>query len=94
MPTDNTTAPPCDAEVYDQGTVVFMTHSIPSAAMEEWVKKIAAKSGQRVDWHFFGGRAVVQALGDLDAVEAALAELMPEHDRLQAEAVKSILATP
>lgn len=90
---DNTQAP-CDAEVYSKGTVVFMTHSIPSAEMEDWVKKVAARSGQRVDWHFCGGRAVVQALGDLNAVEAALVELMQEHDRLQAAAVKPLLEIP
>jgi hypothetical protein len=65
-----------------------MTHSIPSNAMERWVKQVAARSGQRVDWHFIAGRANVLALGDLARVRAAIAELMPEHDRLKKRATR------
>ena len=82
MATDGPTPPKCDAEVYERGEYVFTTHSIPSNAMEGWVKQVAEKSGQRVDWHFVGGRAVVKALGDIGKVMDAIRELMPEHDRL------------
>lgn len=85
MALDGPTPPPCDAEVFQDGTVVLLTHGIRSNAMERWVKKLAEASGQRVDWHFAGGRAVVKALGDLPKVEAALSALKAEHDRLQAE---------
>lgn len=82
MATDGPTPPPCDPEIFKRGEMVFMTHTIPSNAMEGWVRQVAERSKQRVDWHFAGGRACVLALGDLDAVRKAIEELMPEHDRL------------
>ena len=88
MATDGPTPAPCDSEVFEKGESVFVTHTIPSNAMDGWVKKVAELSGQRVDWHFFGGRANVLALGDIDKVKAAIQKLMPEHDRLYKAALK------
>ena len=65
----------------------MMTHSIPSAKMEEWVKKVAKLSGQPVDWHFVGGRARILALGDLGKVREAIMDLIVVHNDLQKEAV-------
>jgi hypothetical protein len=45
--------------------------------MERWVQSIAKDSGQRVDWHYFAGRAVVKALGDADAVLTSMQRLGP-----------------
>ena len=87
MATDGPDPAPCNDEVFKKGTHVFTTHSIPSNAMEGWVKQVAERSGQRVDWHFAGGRACVLALGDLEKVKEAIAELQPEHDRLFQEAL-------
>jgi len=80
MATDGPDPTPCDRDIFENGTPVFMTHSIPSNAMERWVKLVAKKSGQRVDWSFTGGRAVVKALGDIAKVRAAIEALLPEHD--------------
>ena len=77
---------PCNPEIYKNGHMVMMTHSIPSAQLEEWVKKVAAASGQPVDWHFAAGRACILALGDLTKVYAAIADLMDEHNALQVAA--------
>ena len=55
----------CDKDIYDNGTQVFLTHTISGKDIEKWVQKIAEESGEKVDWHYFGGRAVVLALGDL-----------------------------
>ncbi|MCX6746147.1 MAG: hypothetical protein NTX00_03990 [Candidatus Parcubacteria bacterium] len=83
----------CDPKVYKKGIHVFTTHSIPSEKIEEWVKKIAQQSGQKVDWHYFAGRAIVKALGNIEKVRAAIKELMPEHEQLMKEAVGPDLAT-
>jgi hypothetical protein len=91
MATDGPDPPPCDSKVFKEGQRVFMTHSIPSNAMEGWVQKVAKLSGQPVDWHFYGGRAVVLALGDLDKVQQAIQELKPEHDALYAKSIEAIL---
>lgn len=87
MATDGPTPPDCDKKVFKKGTALFMTHSIPPNAMEGWVKKVAKKSGQRVDWHFAAGRAIVKAFGDLDKVVDAIKDLQPEHDELYWKAV-------
>lgn len=83
MATDGPDPKPCDQEIYTSGATVFITHLIPSNAMDQWVKSVAEESNQKVDWHFAGGRAVVKALGDLHKVRAAILELIPEHNRLQ-----------
>lgn len=88
MATDGPTPPPCERDIFENGTAVFMTHSIPSNAMEKWVKHVAEESGQRVDWTFAGGRAVVKAIGDIPRVVEAIKRLLPEHDALYREAVK------
>lgn len=90
MATDGPTPPACDPELFKKGSCVFITHTIPSNAMEGWVKKVASASGQRVDWHFVGGRARVVALGDLEAVRAAIELLMPEHDALFEQAMNKV----
>lgn len=67
----------CDPDVYKNGTYVFLTHTIRSWMVEAWVEEVAKTSGQKVDWHFVGGRAVVKALGDLDAVYTAINKQLP-----------------
>lgn len=86
MATDGPTPPACDNQIYSEGTTVFVGDTIGSCAIESWVKKIAATSGQRVDWHWCGGRANVLALGDLDKVKAAIEQHKPEYDKLYAAA--------
>lgn len=90
MATDGPDPAPCDAEVYRNGTVVLQGHSVSSNRMEGWVKKIAAESGQRVDWHFVAGWAVVKALGDIAAVNAAIENHIAELSDLQ----KASMVTP
>lgn len=75
MATDGPTPPPCDAEIYEKGECVFVGHG-PSNAVERWVKRIAELSGQRVDWHYVGGRAVVLVLGDTEKVRKTISKNM------------------
>jgi hypothetical protein len=82
-----TTPPPCDSNIYENGTPIFMTCSIPSAQLEQWVKQVAELSQQPVDWHFAGGRAVIRTTGEIGAVRLAICRLLPEHDTLQKKAI-------
>lgn len=91
LSTDGPTPPPCDPKIFTEGVQVFVTDTIPSNAMEGWVRQVAEKSEQPVDWHFAYGRAEVLALGDVDRVRIAVQELMPEHDRLRDSAIAKIL---
>lgn len=86
MATDGPDPAPCDKELHEKGAVVFIGHSIPPNAFEGWVKELARRSGQRVDWHYVGGRNVVRALGDLARVKDAISATMPEYERLQEQA--------
>ena len=90
LSTDGPTPPPCDPRIFDEGVQVFVTSTIPSNAMEGWVRQVAERSGQPVDWHFAGGWAEVLALGDIERVKSAIAALMPEHDRLYQIALKKL----
>ena len=90
MATDGPTPPPCDPKLFSEGSVVFVTSSIGSCAIERWVKDIAEESGQPVDWSWHGGRAVILALGDLDAVCKAITKFMPVHDELYRRSVSAL----
>ena len=91
MATDGPDPPACAAEVYKNGALVMITHSIPANALEAWVKTVAEQSGQAVDWHFAGGRACILALGDLERVRAAIEALLPEHDEMQRKEYEAVL---
>lgn len=63
----------CDPEVYSKGEVItIIGEHGGSRKVEAWVAKVRETSGQRVDWHFAAGRAVVKAIGDLAKVRAAM----------------------
>jgi hypothetical protein len=78
---------PCDQRIYEEGEVVFVTHTIAAKDIESWVKSVALLSGQPVDWHFVAGRAVVKALGDIDFVKDTIRQLLPEHHALMRAAL-------
>jgi len=62
----------CDQEVYESGTVIAVLIDVAGEIVELWCKLIAKESGQRVDWHYVGGRAVIKALGDIKKVESVI----------------------
>ena len=80
MATDGPTPPDCEQEIYLNGDHILSIDG-RSNAVETWVKAVAAKAAARVDWHYFGGIALVKHLGDqasLQRVAAAARELEPE----------------
>lgn len=71
----------CDDEVFKKGQSLAALDARSTDA-EAWVREVAAKSGQRVDWHYSGGIAHVLVLGDhAKALEAAKA--MPPTDAVR-----------
>jgi hypothetical protein len=90
MSTDGPTPPPADTNIYENGECVMVTSTIGSNAIEKWVKRVAKRSGQPVDWHWFGGRALILALGDISRVKSTIVAMMPEHDRLYTDAVRKL----
>jgi hypothetical protein len=83
MATDGPTPAKCIPECYG-GPAVLMSHTVRPNATEGWVQKVAALSGQPVDWHFMGGRIIVRTSKTADKAKVfeALAELKPEWDQL------------
>jgi len=71
MATDGPTPPPCDPEIFQNGTTVCVLYA-PSNAAERWVQSVAKKANARVDWHYFGGRANVLHLGDTESRQRVL----------------------
>lgn len=62
----------CDPEIYEHGVTVCMLAGAPAEVIEGMVRRMARDSGQRMDWHYIGGRANVLVIGDvLKAQEAA-----------------------
>jgi len=70
----------CNQKIYDEGEVVFLTHTIHTKDAEMWVQKVAKDSGQPVDWHSFCGRVVVKTTGDIAKVKAAILDNKSMHD--------------
>ena len=64
----------CNVEIFQKGKPVASIDGKP-ADVELWVQKVAQLSGQRVDWHYSGGRAHILCLGDHSAVRSAVEEL-------------------
>jgi hypothetical protein len=71
--------PPCAKDIFDKGVGLCILDA-RSAAAEAWVQKVAKLSGQRVDWHYSGGRANVLVLGDHAAALAGDREIAPQLD--------------
>jgi hypothetical protein len=82
MATDGPDPPPCSDELMKNGTFVLMTHTIPPNAFEGWLAKVRERCGQKIDWHYAGGRIRVLAMGDLEKVSEALEFFHAEHDQL------------
>lgn len=82
--------PDCDPIVFNTGTVVFVSNTIRSTRMEEWVRKVRQDSGQPVDWSVCAGAAVVKALRDLHKVRKALINNKEMHDQFYKEALDEL----
>lgn len=61
----------CDKELFDHGHSVAVLDACRYRA-ERFVQAVAEKSGQRVDWHYSGGRANVLYIGDHAKVTEAI----------------------
>lgn len=75
----------CDPQVANHGTPVLMTHTIPKSGMDDWCDKVeeAVGGGAQIDWHYFAGRIVVRAIGNLDLIRGKIKEHLPLLGELQ-----------
>jgi len=62
----------CDPDILKSGRCVAVVTGGDANVIERFVKQIAGATGEPVDWHYVGGRAVVLATGDRDKVRAEI----------------------
>jgi len=62
---------PCNQNVFKNGFGICFLDA-GSVNAEAWVQKVAAFSGQQVDWHYSGGIANVLYIGDYEKVIQAV----------------------
>ena len=58
----------CSDDIYKNGEYLGIIINYPSPHIEAFVRYAAQLSGQRIDWHYAGGRAVILYIGDRDKV--------------------------
>ena len=80
----------CDPKFIKFGKPVLTIHAILSDEIEALVRKLADISGQKVDWRFTNGKAVVLVIGDVEKVKKAFEKIKPEHDRLYQKALERL----
>jgi hypothetical protein len=73
--------PDCDKDVYENGKLVGVMAQMPAEAIELIVKRMAQDSGQKIDWHFVGGRAFIKTTGDVTEAQMWL-PLIARPDQL------------
>ena len=72
---------PCDPEIFESGVILLITETRGAREFELWVEEIRKLTGQRIDWSYFAGRAVVRALGDIELIKATIHDLKYKHVR-------------
>ncbi len=68
--------PRCDGELFREGKTVALIAGGSAKLIDRFVRELAEYSGERVDWHYMGGRARVVTTEDAYyKVRDALVEL-------------------
>lgn len=67
----------CQEDIFNNGHTVFVLSGWEKDKIEEWVKEVASHSGEKVDWHYSGGKANILGLGDLEKIRNTIKEMLP-----------------
>ena len=74
---------PCQDDIFKNGHTVFVIHhQLKSEYIEVWVKEVAKRSGEKVDWHYSGGHANILGMGDFEKIRNTIKEMLPELNKL------------
>lgn len=84
MATDGPDPTPCDQEIFQKGEGVCVVTG-GSNAIENWVQQLGKITGEKVDWHFSGGRGNVLHLGDAEGRERVLIAIQETKANLNGE---------
>ncbi|MFW6047141.1 MAG: hypothetical protein ACOCP4_05095 [Candidatus Woesearchaeota archaeon] len=72
--------PNCDKELWRRGEHIATVIDLEPETIEDIVKTAAKSSGQRIDWHYFGGRACIRAMGDLNSAREYLQQGLEPYE--------------
>lgn len=70
----------CNKDIYENGVLVFLTHTLPAKLVEEFVVKVREDCGEAVDWHYAAGRARILTTGDPAKVRESILKYKDFHD--------------
>ena len=65
----------CNQEIFKNGNTVAVIVGISPKELDNICDDLSIYSGQPVDWHFCGGRAVVRTLGNVNSVRQFLPQI-------------------
>lgn len=71
----------CSEEMFENGKIVFVIHQADKYQVDRWVREVARRSGEQVDWIFAGDRIHVLGLGDLNKISRQIKEMLPDLNR-------------
>jgi len=71
--------PDCNSKVYRKGEHIATIYEGKPGEIEEIVKTASVNSGQKIDWHYFGGRGVVKVLGNIERATRSLKSELEER---------------
>jgi hypothetical protein len=70
----------CDKKVYRKGEHVLTIIDLEPSEIEKIVQSAAKESGQKIDWHYFGGRAIVKVLGNIESARQHLKDELEKRN--------------
>jgi len=72
--------PDCDRKLWKKGEHIATIIDLKPETIEDVVKSAAKESGQKIDWHYVGGRACVRAMGDLNSAREYLQQGLEPYE--------------
>lgn len=76
--TNTNTSKGKEADVIQDGTMVFMIREWESDYVREFCQLVAMNSGQKVEYQVSCGRTCIVGLGDLGKIRRAIIDLLPQ----------------
>lgn len=63
---------PCEENIFKNGKFVTMITGGSSQLIELYINLCSEECGQKMDWHYVGGRAVIKTIGDVEKAKRCL----------------------
>lgn len=67
---------PCADDCYQSKGILVVSGPRPTV-LDAWCEAVREESGEKLDWHYMGGRAVFRSPGDYQKIAQAIHHLLP-----------------